>query len=274
MKYSGLFLVFLCTFSFCQAQYYYNDIITTQQNNKQYMTLTINNTKQVSAKSFEANNEPTSDFLLEQKITNNNTQITTTTSYPSTGKTISVSQYNNNKIVKTIDSADNVKTTTTYTYNNKNIISTNTITEDAFMANSSQETHQWQYENNVPVKMLLIKNSTDTTIIEFIKDEQGNIAEEHWKKKGSTLEKFYYYYNNKRQLTDVVRFNIKARRLLPDFLFEYNNDGTIAQFTQVPQGSDNYLVWKYLYLPNGLKDKEICFNKKKEKVGTIEYSYK
>ena len=122
--------------------------------------------------------------------------------------------------------------------------------------------------------MLLIKNNTDTTVIDFAKDEQGNIAEEHWKKKGRQIETYFYYYNIQRQLTGVVRFNLKAQRLLPDYLFEYDENGTLTQLTQVPQGSADYMVWKYTYLPNGLKQNELLFNKQKQPIGRIEYSYR
>ena len=53
------------------------------------------------------------------------------------------------------------------------------------MNNALQEDHIWMYENDLPAKMLLIKNVTDTTVIEFIKDENSLIAEEHWKKNGT-----------------------------------------------------------------------------------------
>ena len=43
---------------------------------------------------------------------------------------------------------------------------------------------------------------------------------------------------------------------------------------QVPQGSADYLVWQYIYNPNGLKQKELCFTKTKQPVGRIEYTYK
>ena len=122
--------------------------------------------------------------------------------------------------------------------------------------------------------MLLIKNNTDTAVIDFIKDEQGNIAEEHWKKKGRPTEKYFYYYNDEHQLTDIVHFSTKAQRLLPEYLFGYDDTGRLLQFTQVPQGSADYLVWQYAYLPNGLKQKELCSNKQKQHLGSIEYSYR
>jgi hypothetical protein len=41
----------------------------------------------------------------------------------------------------------------------------------------------------------------------------------------------------------------------------------------VPEGSNDYQKWLYEYDDKGLKTKESCFNKKKELMGRIEYSY-
>ncbi|HRI21786.1 MAG TPA: hypothetical protein PLA68_12570, partial [Panacibacter sp.] len=236
--------------------------------------LKANHIQQVTAKSYEADDEPTPDFLLEQRISGNGSLITTTTGYPSTGRSVSSSFYINDRISKTADSSENIKSTTTYVYDGNNIASITTITEDVFMENSLQEIHLWLYQNNLPVKMLLIKNNTDTTVIDLIKDGLGNVAEEHWKKKGRTIEKYFYYYNDQHLLTDIVRFNTKARQLLPEYILSYNNTGTLTQFTQVPQNSSDYLIWQYTYLPGGLKEKELCLNKQNHILGRIEYSYK
>ena len=267
------FVVFLLIIKLSFSQYYYNDIITTQQTNKQYLLLKNNHVQQVSASSYEANGELTDHFILEQQISGNNSTIVTTTEYPSTGKSVSTSLYENDKVIKTINNTENIESTTTYTYKDNNLQTLTTQVQDTFMNNSSQEIHQWQYEDNQPVEMLLIKNNNDTTVIEFVKDEQGNVGEEHWRKNGRLIEKYFYYYSDQRLLTDIVQYNARAQRLLPDFLFEYDNNGTLIQLTQIPQGSDNYLVWQYVYLPNGLKQKELCSNKQKQPVGRIEYSY-
>ena len=124
------------------------------------------------------------------------------------------------------------------------------------------------------LKMLLIKNNSDTTTVEFVKDEHGDIAEERWRKKGNLVENYFYYYNDQHKLTDIVRYNERAQRLLPDYLFSYDSNGTLVKLTQIPQGSADYLIWQYVYGPNGLKQKELCFNKQKQPVGTIEYIYK
>jgi hypothetical protein len=256
-----------------QAQYYYNDIITTQQTNQQYVLLKNNHVRQLSAKSYEADGETTENFALEQEVSGNGSEITTTSEFPSTGKSLSTSVYTNNKLTKTITNNDNVTSTVSYTYKNEHLESITTQTEDTFMNSSSQEVHQWFYENDQPVKMLLIKNNKDTTVIEFTKDEHGDIGEEHWKKNGRQVENYFYYYNDQHKLTDIVRFNAKAQRLLPDYLFEYDNNGILTQLTQIPQGSSDYLVWHYVYGANGLKQKELCFNKQKQPVGRIEYTY-
>jgi hypothetical protein len=271
---SLFFLLLLSCVYIANGQYYFNDILTTKQTNKQYSILKQNKIRQVSATSYEADGSLTEDFILSQQISANGASVITTAEYPSSGKSISTSWYTNDKINKTVDSADNVKNTTTYTYDNNNIVSISTFTEDTFMHSASVQTHLWFYENETPVKMLLIKDNTDTTVVEFVKDEHGNVAEEHWKKKGRNADNYFYYYNEKHLLTDIVHFNLKAQRLLPDFLFEYDEQGTLIQFTQIPQGSDDYLVWQYVYNANGLKEKELCFNKTKQPVGRIEYTYR
>jgi len=267
-----LFFLFV-TVQTIYGQYYYNDILTTQQTNNQYLLLKKNHVQQVSAKSYEADGELTSDFQLEQNILNNASEITTTSSFPSTGKSESQSSYANDKLSKTITNSDKVQSTVLYSYDNNLLKSITTQTIDTFMNSSSQEVHQWYYENDKPTKMLLIKNNNDTTTVEFKIDEHGDVGEERWRKKGRIVENFFYYYNDQHKLTDIVSYNAKAQRLLPDFLFEYDNNGTLIKFTQIPQGSADYLVWQYVYLQNGLKQKELCFNKQKQPVGSIEYHY-
>jgi hypothetical protein len=43
--------------------------------------------------------------------------------------------------------------------------------------------------------------------------------------------------------------------------------------TQTQSGSANYLIWRYSYNENGMKEKEVVFNKQKELLGRIEYRY-
>lgn len=60
--------------------------------------------------------------------------------------------------------------------------------------------------------------------------------------------------------------------MLLEFLFDYDATGNLVQMTQIPYGSSNYFVWKYTYNA-GLKEKESCFNKQGNSLGTMEYIY-
>ncbi|MGI8950420.1 MAG: hypothetical protein ACR2FN_02435 [Chitinophagaceae bacterium] len=274
MKFFGT-IIFLCLISITgKSQYYFNDIVAAQQSQKQYLALKTNHIHNVNAVSYESDNEPTEDFKLEQQIGFNAKTIRIFSSDPSSGSTVTINTYENNKLIKTIDSSINVTNTITYKYDASDKINTiKTVTEDTFMKSNSEELHQWFYKDDKPDYMLRIKDKTDTTLIALTYDEQGNVAQEDWKKKDRIIETYYYYYNDKKQLTDIVRYNNRAKKMLPDFLYEYDDEGHVIQLTEIPAGSSDYMIWKYIYANNGLKKAEYLFNKQKQLVGKIEYQY-
>ncbi len=267
--------IFLTSFFYvCNGQYYYNDIVAEGWSQKQYMALKNNDIHQVSATSYESDNQPTKDFYLHQDIGENAATVTINTSFPSSGTTLTVNRYKDNRIQETKDSSTNIVTHVIYTYSNAGKISSiQTVTDDTFMKSHSEEMHLWYYTGNRPDSMLKIENNIDTTIIKFKFDEKGNAIEEDWVKRGKNIESYYYYYNTRNELTDIVRFNDRAQKLLPDYLFNYDNSGRVDQMTEVPPGNSDYMTWKYLYSANGLKQSEILFNKEKQLVGRIEYQY-
>lgn len=276
MKRFLLCLALLASCCWVHAQYYYNDIVAAAQINKQYLVLKANHIQKVTARSFESDDTQAAGFELNQQISKDAAKITTRTDYPSAGHSFQVSYYADDRIVKTEDSSANVFTVTSYTYTGQNQLSTITTgTIDTFMHSQSTEQHIWLYlPRGQPKRMLKIKEGKDTTFIDFVLDDQGNIAEERWNKGGRTQETYYYYYNNNHQLTDVVRYNSRAKKLLPDYLFRYDEAGRVSQMTQIPLGTSNYMVWYYLFDDTGLKQQELVYNKKKELVGKIEYGYK
>jgi len=91
---------------------------------------------------------------------------------------------------------------------------------------------------------------------------------------GIALPSYYYYYDEKNRLTDVVSYNVRAKRLLPLYIFEYNDDNQLASMLVVPEGSDDYQKWIYEYNERNQKVKETCINKRKQIVGRVEYQYK
>lgn len=264
------------------SQYYYNDVVALKETNRQYTAIKNAHIRSVTAQSFDADGQPTEGFLLKQEVSGDAKRITTTSGIESSAQSVSVAYYDGTRLAKTVDNTTNVTgdtsatTTSTVEYSYDaagNIETIKTTTVDAFMNSTSEELHQWFYSNGSPQYMLRIKDKTDTTVVDFVKDEQGNIAEEHWKKRGRNAENYFYYYNDAHLLTDVVRYNTLAKRMLPDFLFSYNDAGLLTELTQVHLNTGSYLVWNYSYNTNGLKQTEACFNKMKEPIGRVEYSY-
>ncbi len=257
------------------SQYYYNDIVVLKETNRQYQAIKMARINSITAQSFESTGQPTDNFLVQQTVGSGAAEITTTSDIPSAGHSVSINYYSNNLLAKTVDNAVNIESTVTYAYDAAgNIQNMTTVTTDTFMATSTEEVHLWFYDGNTPTKMLRIKDKVDTTVVNFVKDEQGNVAEEHWKKKGRGVEDYFYYYNNAHLVTDIVRFNNRVKRMLPDYLFEYDGAGKVTQLTQIQQNSSSYLIWHYEYNSNALKQKEVCFDKQMQLVGHIEYTYR
>jgi YD repeat-containing protein len=257
------------------GQYYYTDVIGTRQTNQQYKLLAAHQLKRVSATAFDANNEPSKDFVLEQQVSKNGQQIITRSATIGTGQSIFTSTYNANKIAATHDSSLNAINTVEYSYDEQGRLTSTVATSKDFDGTfSSVETHTWTYnQDGQPAKMLKVKNGVDTTHISFSYDEAGNVSEESWRKNNRIIETYFYYYNTKKQLTDIVRYNRKAKQHLPDYMFEYDQAGRIIQMTQAQATTANYLVYRYSYNDRGLKEKEQVYNKRKEFLGKVEYSY-
>lgn len=256
------------------CQYYFNDIISLKQSNQYYSILKSNNIKSVTAESLESDNTPTTGFSYKRQILNNGSLVITDVSLEATGTTETLEYYTNNLLSKTIDSSVNVTTKVMYSYNNQgNIISIITQTDDTSRNMHSTELHKWFYTNNVADSILRIKDNADTTVVHFKKDDNQNLIEETWFKKNRMIEHYFYYYDDKSRLTDIVRYNLRAQQMLPDFLFAYNVAGTLSQFTQIPQGSSDYITWQYIYDSRGLKTKDALFDKHQQLLGVVNYTY-
>lgn len=257
------------------GQYYFTDIVSPFAGNEQYQLLRTNKVKKIKATSFEPDNSITEGFLLEEDISMDGKHITLTTA-TSTGKaTVTNRSYELGKLKRTRSYSNGIDTRTEYTYTDKGQIHKILFTTtDTAMKYASSEVHEWLYnEAGQPVSMLRIKNGLDTTAIELIRDEKGLVVEEHWKKKNRTLATYYYYYDTKNRLTDIVRYNTRLKKLLPDYVYEYDTDGHISQMTQISMSSASYIIWKYAYNQKGLKQSEAGYDKGKKLIGRIEYTY-
>ena len=268
-----------------QAQYYYKDIVGTRQFNQTIKLYLDNKVSSVEAAGFDGEGRKNSDFSETQYFLGERNLLKISTR----DKTTISNQYyrfDTRGLLTTIsDTSASLVSTSTYTYDEKNnpVVIKNIIT-DADDSINQIEIHQWFYNADAkPTRMLRILNNTDTTDVRFILDKKGNVIEELPFIKKISREKTYYYYDATNRLTDIVRFNVKAQRLLPDYMFEYSDNNLVIQkITTISTNGLPYLTWRYVYDDKGLKTKEATFIKPKEATsnqdqvmtGKIEYSYR
>ncbi|MEO7530810.1 MAG: hypothetical protein ABIS69_05345 [Sediminibacterium sp.] len=269
-------LTFACVFILTggYSQYYFNDMVTTQLSNDQYKLLRTHKIKKIKATSYDADNTVTEGFGLEEEISMDGKRIILTTA--NAGRSSITNRfYELSKLKRTQSVNNGIDNKTEYTYNEKGQIQKILFTTtDTAMKSTLLEAHDWTYnETGQPKSMLKIKNKTDTTVIDLVKDEQGLVVEERWKRKNRVIETYYYYYDTNKQLTDIVRFNTRLKKLLPDFQYEYDANGHVTQMTQVTMNTASYIIWKYTYNEKGLKQNEVGFDKQRRLIGRIEYTY-
>jgi YD repeat-containing protein len=276
MKFSFAVLLLLL-FSFqANAQYFYKDIWSNAQVIKEFSILKSENLKTVKIKSFEDDGEPSEGFFCEKKINKNYTQSEMISRSYITGQSLLVSDYNKEgRPVKTTDNTPTTTSTTQYEYDDKgNLTTVQTVTKADDDSNEIIETHEYFYNDTLPVKMLRKKNNVLISTIHFVTDANGNVVEENVEGNNSPDKKYFYYYDDKGRLTDVVHFNEIANRLLPNYMYEYSSSNQPNQMISTEEGGNNYFIWKYTYNDKNLRETEKCFSKEKRLLGTIEYEYK
>jgi hypothetical protein len=256
------------------AQYYYKDIVVTNQINANYRALKSNRVITVVL-TPSALDPAQNTVTLQQTVYPAQQLVITYTKVPDAPESWLKSYYNaGGFLIKTTDSSADVVTTSLYQYDDGGRVSS--ISSNSVPVNdpAEKEVHTWHYNSNgQPIEMIKIKDNTDTSFISFTADEQGNPGEEKAIHKKNSLGTVYYYFDDRHRLTDVAKFNLKANRILPEYMFEYNDSMQVTQMIIVPEGSADYQTWKYLYNQRGLKEKDVCYNKQKQMVAGIEYTY-
>ena len=257
------------------AQFYYKDVVTTAQTNEQIKLYKSNRVKKVVIRSFEPTDEPTQNFICYQEVSPSFNSIKTFSQTVQTLQSVLTSQFNfKGQLTRSSDSSNSTLTVSTYTYDTEGKLAVVDISIQAYAYNTKEtEKHIWSYKDGFPDQMLKIKNNSDTVVVTFVKDENGNVGEEEWRRNGNLVQKYYYYYDAQHRMTDLVRYNERAKRLLPDYIFEYNPAGQLTQMIAVQTGTSNYLTWRYQYNDKGLKEKESCYNKQKQLMGYVTYKY-
>lgn len=278
-----LFIVPLLLSLSLSAQYYYDDLPGTQDINNKMKAYLAAGVQSVTATGYDPRGVKTTDFNEWQEVQSNGSVLKVTTR---NGQNVSRVYYqfdDKTRLVTTRDSSGQAENITTYTYDPAgNLASIKTALKDSPDSLNETEIHQWFYNAaGKPVKMFRIRNGTDSAEYRFTTDEHGNIADETQYRLGTDSvyyiyenQRVYYYYDGQNRLTDIVRYNKKAKRLLPDIMFEYDESNRVIQRTTVVSTtSPDYFIWRYAFNEKGLKTKEALFNKFKELKGRIEYSY-
>jgi len=272
------FLLLSCMFSISvNGQYYYKDIWNNRQLEKEFNLLKNDNLKTIKIKSFEDDGEPSEGFFCEKKINKNYTQSQMISKSNVTGQSLLVSDYNaNGQPVKTTDDTPASTSATEYEYDqNGQLKVLRTITKGDDDSDKIIETHEYFYDDKGrPSKMLRKKNDVLISTIDFVSDANGNVIEEDVEGNSASDKKYYYYYDDKNRLTDVVHYNDRAQRLLPNYMYEYNSLNQPKQMISTEEGGSNYFIWKYTYNDQNLRETEKCFSKARILLGTIEYEYK
>lgn len=257
------------------SQLYYKDILSVWQINQKHSLNRANKVRKISFLSFDGEGKSIEGFTSSQEYSADSREVTTRTQTPLSGPSVSTSFFNNNnQLTQSVDTSDGSKTVVTYEYNGKGQLTMITNVTTSAGGFSLKESHSWTYNpQGQPLSMTKIKNDKDTTLFTFTYDEKGNVAEERSTLKGAPLPTVYYYYDDDRNLTDIVRYNNAARRLLPDYIFEYEGKDRLASMLVVQEGSSDYQKWYYSYDEDGLKILDACYSKTKVLIGRIEYQY-
>jgi hypothetical protein len=274
-----LLILLTLFFQLANSQYYYNDIVGAKAYSDRMKDYVTNKVKTITAVGYDKEGAKTSDFNEVQEITiGTNTHILKVATR--NGQQISRQTYQFDpqfRLTSLIDSSGQIKSISVYQYNNNgNIISIKTSTDDADSSEFSEsEEHQWIYNSNgKPEKMWRILNGKDTSEYRLTIDEKGNPADEQQYRRGTGINPVYYYYTDNNQISDIVRYNTRAKRLLPDFMFEYDENGKMIQkITTLSTIRPDYIIWRYVYNDKGLKTREALFTKDKTLTGRIDYQY-
>jgi antitoxin component YwqK of YwqJK toxin-antitoxin module len=272
-----------------QSYYYYTDILATEDMNRQMQTYIQNRVKSITASGYTPQGSKATDFselyeirengqaLRVSSIVNFNTNITYNR-FTSEGKLTSIS-----------DTSAGITGMTRFEYDETGRIKRieNTIKDDE-KEGANTEVHEWIYSAaGIPEKMWKIKNGIDSTEIRFVTEEHGLPGEEISYRRGVETDHVYYYYDDdKNRLTDIVRFNKSIKKLVPEIILTYDEDGRVIQKIISAEGDNygikslgrivfvRYLIWRYIYNQQGLKTKEALFDKSQEMTGKIEYAYR
>jgi len=254
------------------SQYYFQDIYNTQQTVATMALLKENKVKTQQVLTLDADMQPDRDFRCERNLNPTYRQMRAQTQSSSTGYSAMISTFSaKGQLTKTLDSSGASVTTTQYRYDEGGrlqYISSTSIARDSKLR--FDESRTYRYDTAGRLQELIQRKGGDSTVVAFKTDSAGNVIEELDTRRGT---KIYYNYDKAGRLTDVYRYQPAKKRMLPDYIFEYNAQGKLVKMTTVNAQTSSYTIWQYEYQPNGLPLSETCYGKGKELLGMVKYGY-
>lgn len=261
------------------AQYYYQDIWNTRLTS-QNMTLLKEKAVQVQeVQSLDANMDTDNDFKCQRVLSLNYRQMRSITRSRATGLSVMTSSFSGKgQLTKTVDSTESSITTIQYRYDSAGRV-TDILTVSRSQINSQKftitESRSYLYDDQGHLSTMVHKKSmgADSTTVLFKTDAQGRVTEEQEYGKSTRSPRIYYNYDSQGRLTDVLRYHTGKKRMLPDYMFEYDGQQRLSQMTTVNAETSDYTIWKYQYDAQGLPSREECYGKQKELLGIVKYEY-
>jgi hypothetical protein len=263
-----------------EAQYYYSDLIGIRQVETKQQRFKTLHVRQILGTAVLPTGEVQTDFKESYEISfqADTLQQIQVQAGARTNTTLIFSK--NGQLAEQMEKRAGFTSQITYSRNKQGYIDRiENRFSDSLSEFQQREIHLWSYNaTGSPLKMWRILEKIDgvldSTEIQLTIDSTGLVTEERSFKRGRETGFFYYYYNESGQITDIVRFNSKFNRLLPDQLFEYDAAGNMTQRMQLTGSRDvTYLIFRYGYQTNGLLSEETLFNNRKEHQGSIRFSY-
>jgi hypothetical protein len=259
------------------AQYYYRDVISKQDLPAEISLFRTHKIRTVTLKSFNEDDSPSKGFFCKKSISRDFRRIEMGSRSGITAPSLLISEFDEKgTLLSTTDSSDISVTLIRYSRDEKGLLnkvfSLVRSRDDDYVSEITEE-HIYSYDRaGIPEKMLLVRNGKDSSLVVFSRDEKGNISIEKNSRTGKT---YYYYYDEKNRLTDVVTENDLAGKMLPDYMFEYDEAGRISKMLNTEEGGGgNYYFWIYSYNEKGLRSEEKIYSKERSLLGRIEYQYK
>lgn len=269
-------------FQAVSAQYYYGDISGTRETNELIKQYNLNKVRTVAVYGVDANEVKADNYSEFYEVKDNGLTLKKTV-IREFNRNVTYYKFDSRGLLLSInDSASGMNRRTIYEYDAAGRISMIRETQEDNASDFSQsEEHSWSYlANGQPAKMWRTINGSDSLEVQFTYDENGNPGEEIAYKKGIETNRIYYYYDARNRITDIVRYNKKVKKLMPDVILTYDEDNRVIQkMTSAPP--DNFgrvvwvgfFIWRYIYNGQGLKTREALFDNDQKLTGKIIYNY-